>query len=435
MARLRGADAALRRPAGRSPARCSSSATSSSTRTATRSPAPASEISLTATEFELLRFLMRNPRRVLSKAQILDRVWNYDFGGQANVVELYISYLRKKIDAGRDADDPHDARRRLRAQAGRLSGMRTASPRSPRGWSSPRSRWSSLVAVLIGVAATAAPATPSSPTSSTTTCARRAGVLPAPARDGPGRPRPRPASARRRPARGTADLVARRRHRVDAAGRGASATDAATRPPLDERRSDVLADVPADGERARGRPRRAWAATGSIARRPRRRHRGHRAADRADVDEAVASLIGWEALLIAARRAAGRRGAGAARSYAASCARCTEVAATAHAVAELPLSEGEIDLTERVPDAPHRRAHRGRPGRRRAQHPARPRRDLARGAAPQRAAGAPVRRRRLPRAAHPAGHDRRLHRAGPAPARRRRPSAPRSPRSRRSRRG
>ncbi len=60
------------------------------------------EIALTATEFELLRFLMRNPRRVLSKAQILDRVWNYDFGGQANVVEIYISYLRKKIDAGRE---------------------------------------------------------------------------------------------------------------------------------------------------------------------------------------------------------------------------------------------------------------------------------------------------------------------------------------------
>jgi len=59
-------------------------------------------IELTATEYELLRFLMRNPRRVLSKAQILDRVWNYDFGGQANVVELYISYLRKKIDAGRE---------------------------------------------------------------------------------------------------------------------------------------------------------------------------------------------------------------------------------------------------------------------------------------------------------------------------------------------
>jgi two-component system, OmpR family, response regulator len=58
-------------------------------------------VTLTATEFELLRYLMRNPRRVLSKAQILDRVWNYDFGGEANVVELYISYLRKKIDAGK----------------------------------------------------------------------------------------------------------------------------------------------------------------------------------------------------------------------------------------------------------------------------------------------------------------------------------------------
>jgi two-component system OmpR family response regulator len=57
-------------------------------------------VELTATEFELLRFLMRNPRRVLSKAQILDRVWNYDFGGQAHVVELYVSYLRKKVDAG-----------------------------------------------------------------------------------------------------------------------------------------------------------------------------------------------------------------------------------------------------------------------------------------------------------------------------------------------
>ncbi|GAB3687237.1 response regulator transcription factor [Angustibacter aerolatus] len=59
------------------------------------------QIRLTATEFELLRYFMRNPRRVLTKAQILDRVWNYDFGGQANVVELYVSYLRKKIDAGR----------------------------------------------------------------------------------------------------------------------------------------------------------------------------------------------------------------------------------------------------------------------------------------------------------------------------------------------
>jgi len=55
-------------------------------------------IELTSTEFELLRYLMRNPRRVLSKANILDRVWDYDFGGKASIVEIYISYLRKKID-------------------------------------------------------------------------------------------------------------------------------------------------------------------------------------------------------------------------------------------------------------------------------------------------------------------------------------------------
>ena len=58
-------------------------------------------ITLTSTEFELLRFMMRNSKRVLSKAQILDRVWSYDFGGRSNIVELYISYLRKKIDSGR----------------------------------------------------------------------------------------------------------------------------------------------------------------------------------------------------------------------------------------------------------------------------------------------------------------------------------------------
>lgn len=58
------------------------------------------EITLTTTEFELLRYMMRNPRRVLSKAQILDRVWSYDFTGKSTVVELYISYLRRKIDGG-----------------------------------------------------------------------------------------------------------------------------------------------------------------------------------------------------------------------------------------------------------------------------------------------------------------------------------------------
>jgi len=55
-------------------------------------------IELTATEFNLLRFLLSNPRRVLSKSQILDHVWNYDFGGDSSIVETYVSYLRKKVD-------------------------------------------------------------------------------------------------------------------------------------------------------------------------------------------------------------------------------------------------------------------------------------------------------------------------------------------------
>lgn len=59
-------------------------------------------VPLTATQYQLLQYLMENPQRVLSKAQILEAVWNYDFGGQANIVELYISYLRKRIDAGRE---------------------------------------------------------------------------------------------------------------------------------------------------------------------------------------------------------------------------------------------------------------------------------------------------------------------------------------------
>jgi two-component system, OmpR family, response regulator TrcR len=59
-------------------------------------------ISLTSTEFELLRFLMRNSRRALSRAEVLRHVWNYDFGGRSSIVDLYVSYLRKKVDAGRE---------------------------------------------------------------------------------------------------------------------------------------------------------------------------------------------------------------------------------------------------------------------------------------------------------------------------------------------
>ena len=56
-------------------------------------------IELTATEYRLLRYLMLNPRRVMTRAQILDHVWDYDFGGDGRVLETYISYLRKKLDA------------------------------------------------------------------------------------------------------------------------------------------------------------------------------------------------------------------------------------------------------------------------------------------------------------------------------------------------
>jgi len=64
-------------------------------REVTRAGAP---IELTATEYRLLRYLMLNPRRVMTRAQLLDHVWNYDFGGDGRVLETYISYLRKKLD-------------------------------------------------------------------------------------------------------------------------------------------------------------------------------------------------------------------------------------------------------------------------------------------------------------------------------------------------
>jgi two-component system OmpR family response regulator len=66
------------------------------TREVERAGAP---IELTATEYRLLRYLMLNPRRVLTREQILNHVWDYDFGGDARVLETYVSYLRKKLDA------------------------------------------------------------------------------------------------------------------------------------------------------------------------------------------------------------------------------------------------------------------------------------------------------------------------------------------------
>ena len=58
------------------------------------------EVRLSPTEFRLLRYLLLNAERVLSKQQILDHVWQYDFNGEDNVVETYVSYLRRKLDDG-----------------------------------------------------------------------------------------------------------------------------------------------------------------------------------------------------------------------------------------------------------------------------------------------------------------------------------------------
>ena len=80
-----------RRPRCRSP-------TSSWTRKPIRYGKRGVKVALSPTEFKLLRYFMRNAGKVLSKAQILDHVWSYDFGGDANVVESYVSYLRRKID-------------------------------------------------------------------------------------------------------------------------------------------------------------------------------------------------------------------------------------------------------------------------------------------------------------------------------------------------
>ena len=60
------------------------------------------DVSLSPTEYNLLRYLMANQGRVVSKAQILDHVWHYDFGGEGGIVETYVGYLRKKLDLAAD---------------------------------------------------------------------------------------------------------------------------------------------------------------------------------------------------------------------------------------------------------------------------------------------------------------------------------------------
>ena len=96
-------------------------------------------IALTSSEFELLRFLMRNPRRAMSREEILRRVWNYDFGGRSGIVDLYVSYLRKKIDATHEP--------MLHTVRGR--GIHAAAAGMKQAWQ----RWTLLRQLIFGVSA------------------------------------------------------------------------------------------------------------------------------------------------------------------------------------------------------------------------------------------------------------------------------------------
>src|SRR5699024_9502690 len=104
-------------------------------------------IDLSPTEFKLLRYLMLNPNRVLSKAQILDHVWEYDFNGDAGIVESYISYLRRKID-------PHTSESLIQTKRGFGYMLKVAKACPLAARSDPFTRWwqrTSLRAKITGV--------------------------------------------------------------------------------------------------------------------------------------------------------------------------------------------------------------------------------------------------------------------------------------------
>ena len=174
LARLR---ALLRRTRRRPSASCSATPTSSSTPAATRSHRGERPVELTRTEFLLLELLLRHPRQVLTRAQIFEHVWGYDFGPSSNSLEVYVGYLRRKLR--RAAADPHGPRRRLRAA--RAMSFRRRIALSLRGRRRGRRR-----------ARLRAPPT----RSSAARCAARS-TTPAPARRrAPGRPPGQPGPAR-----------------------------------------------------------------------------------------------------------------------------------------------------------------------------------------------------------------------------------------------
>ena len=219
------------------------------------------------------------PARVLSKAQILDRVWNYDFGGQANVVELYISYLRKKIDAGREPMIHTMRGAGLRAEAGLMTRGRFRSLTSRLVLTAVA--LVAVVSVLVGAATTLAmrgylidQLDNEVAVASTASQPRRTPGAPAPIdRDGDGDERHRhqaaghprwPCSTRRRP---TAEVARRPPRRRDRARRRRARRAAPTCPP-------TARSTPCRAPGRRRLPRHA------VDRAPTGRRRGHRPADR-----------------------------------------------------------------------------------------------------------------------------------------------------------
>ena len=294
---------------------------------------------------------MRNPRRVLSKAQILDRVWNYDFGGQANVVELYISYLRKKIDAGREPmiHTMRGAGYVLKPVAvNRLrDSLTSAAGRSP------RSALVALVSLLIGAGHRRS---------------RCATYLDRPARRRRARPRAAAQRRTRRPAaattagdraagddRGSGRPAARpgRRHaqrrRRDDGDRAASLTAGPAARPRSPRPAsviDALGDVPADGDVHDVDLARRSATTGSRAEH-RRRHRRSPACPTERRRRDASSRWCWREALLVLLGVARGRGAPALSSYAASCARCARSPPPPTRSPSCRSSAGEIDLVRR----------------------------------------------------------------------------------------
>ena len=380
------------------------------------------EIDLSPTEFKLLRYLMLNPGRVLSKAQILDHVWQYDWGGDANIVESYISYLRRKVDQVDDAAGtaaapahPHQARRGLpAARDGMTAGATRYASRQPAGRDRPtlrrraRARWA-------GVPLVGAPDRHHDRAARRRAARRRRGRGDDPARAQPGGPGGRQA---RRPRASSVALSDRRRARA-AASRSTSRTSRPTTTCASPaRRPDAGAvDLPDDrergvrhAERARRSPpprpvarsgepftvsastgrTRTWRVVGYPVRtsdgtvgvgRRRPAPRRHRATRSDDDPSCCCSAAGHRpASARSPARWAVRRSLRPLR----------EIEATAAAIAA-------GDLSQRVPAAPA--SHRGRPAGRRAERHARPDRAGVRRAHRLRGAHAPLRRRRLARAA------------------------------------